>query len=144
MPSTWPLKLKKFKIKKQDAYRIAKANNIILVEVSCTGEGIIGVFSAAVLASTGNDGRFIDIGSIRSLSGVMSVSELLKRGVDEVRAVDGSKIHPNDLVIVDKVRPKMEISKPFSYVEKRFYWAIKSSKPRGWDIIREPEPIMIN
>ncbi|MEX2703444.1 MAG: hypothetical protein Q6368_010335 [Candidatus Baldrarchaeota archaeon] len=50
----------------------------------------------------------------------MSVSELLKRGVDEVRTVDGSKIHPNDLVIVDKVRPKMEISKPFSMLKKGF------------------------
>lgn len=30
-----------------------------------------------------------------------------------------------------------------SLVEKRFYWAIKSSKPRGWDIIREPEPIIL-
>jgi len=30
-----------------------------------------------------------------------------------------------------------------SFVEKRFYWAIKSSKPRGWDIIREPEPIIL-
>jgi len=118
-------KAKKFKIKKQDVYRIAKANDIILVEVSGTGEGIIGAFSAAVLASTGNDGRFIDIGSIRSLSGVMSVSELLKRGVDEVRAVDGSKIHPNDLVIVDKVRPKMENFKAVLYVEK----GVKAWKP---------------
>jgi len=112
------LKAKKFKIKKQGVYKVAEKNGIILVEVSGTGEGIIGAFSAAVLASTVNDGRFIDIGTIRSLSGVMTVSELLKRGVDKVKAINGSRVHLNDLVIVDKVRPKMENFKAVLYVKR--------------------------
>jgi len=30
-----------------------------------------------------------------------------------------------------------------SNAEKRFYWTIKNSQPRGWGIIREPEPILL-
>jgi len=111
-------KAKKFMVEKKDVYRVAKLSKMILVEVSGTGEGIIGAFSAAVLASTGNDGRFIDMGSIRNLSGVMTVSKLLEIGVDEVRAVNGSKIDLSDLVIVDKVRPKMENFKAVLYVKR--------------------------
>jgi len=112
------LKAKKFKVEKEEVYKVAVKHGISLFEISGTGEGIIGAFSAAVLASTGNDGRFIDIGSIRSLSGVMRVSELLKRGVEKVKAINGAEIHPNDLVIVDKVRPKMENFKAVLYVKR--------------------------
>jgi len=45
------------------------------------------------------------------------------------------------------VRPPYEEPKWESYfdsnAEKRFYWTIKNARPRGWDIIREPDPIVL-
>jgi len=114
------MRIKKFKIEKSEVLEIAENEGIQLFEIGGNGQGIIGAFAAAVLASTGNDGRYLDIGGIRNLKGIMRASDLLSsKGVDQIKSIDNNIVDPNELILVEKVRPKRENFKAILYVRKR-------------------------
>jgi len=74
-----------------------------------------------------------------------SEARLLELAVEVVLREKIYVFHAKPPLPLVKVPEKYEAKEAMfdSYVEKRFFWAIKSSKPRGWDIVREPEPIIL-
>ncbi len=76
--------------------------------------GIIGAFAAACLAASGNDGRFVDLGRIREISGEQSAQEMLAAGIDEIRAVK-DVLPPDARILAERVRPAFRGGKSVLY-----------------------------
>jgi len=71
------------------ARSLAKNLNILLQGVGGSEDGVIGALAGIGLAAMGNDGRYISVGTVRSLTGPVSVEDLLHAGIDCVQTLDG-------------------------------------------------------
>ncbi|MDR2855859.1 MAG: ABC transporter substrate-binding protein [Methanomicrobiales archaeon] len=71
------------------ARTLAKNGKIRLKGLGGTEDGVIGALAGIALAARGDDGRYISVGRIRSLTGPVTVEEVLRAGVDCVQTVDG-------------------------------------------------------
>ena len=69
--------------------------------------GIIGAFAGACLAGTGNDGRFVEIGRVRELTGSVSVDMVLAAGISRIQTEDGEPVRQGVIKTGDKVRPAL-------------------------------------
>ncbi len=86
-------------LNKADADAIAKNNNLFLVELGGTGEGVIGALAAVALRAEGNSGRFIDLRGIRDLNGFVSVYEILKlTDIHSVQDLQGNTLDNSEIV----------------------------------------------
>jgi len=91
-------------------------------------------------------GRAISHAFFRTLTLLGSLeSKLLEFTVEVVLREKTYVFHARPPLPSIKIPERYEVREAMfdSFVEKRFYWAVKSSKPRGWDIVREPEPIIL-
>jgi hypothetical protein len=107
----------------QDQARILAVDNHLHLEgLGGNQDGVIGALAAVGLAASGNDGRYVMVGSIRELEGVLPVSAVLEAGVSAVKWIDGELI-TEGLVITDKLRPARRQANPVLYVEAgEEYW----------------------
>ncbi|MEB3691911.1 MAG: hypothetical protein G5Z42_01115 [Caldisphaeraceae archaeon] len=115
------MKAKKEFVSLDEVLRVANACDIHAIKLLGNGSGIIGAFAAAVLASTGNDGRVLDIPStgIRELKDeFVLVKKLLDLGVAEVRSLDGVKLSEHEVVALGKAKPVLRKFKPVLYVKR--------------------------
>lgn len=95
--------------------RAAADDTGVILRHACVGDGgIIGCFAGASLASGQDDGRFVQIGSVRELAGSLAVADLLAAGVDEVRTIDDEAI-ADGLIVGDRFRPAMKDGKCVLY-----------------------------
>lgn len=76
----------------EQARSVAEHSDIILEGIAGTHGGIIGALVGIGLASTGNDGRFVQKNRLRDLTGLLEVTTLLKGGVDLVLTAEGRRI----------------------------------------------------
>lgn len=96
-------KAKREILTKDYAYETAKLLGVHLSEHGGTGQGIIGALAGAGLRLTGNDGRFKGGYKNETGRGVLKASEIMSIfGIDEVRSMDKSPVHPDDLVKLDE------------------------------------------
>jgi tRNA(Ile2) C34 agmatinyltransferase TiaS len=103
-------------VDKEEASRLAEANDITLLGLGGTHDGIIGALAAVGLAFSGNDGRYVLVGRSRELSGLQPVSALLKAGIAAVQTQDGKPV-AEGLVLTDKLRPARRGGQPIAVVE---------------------------
>ncbi|OIO94341.1 MAG: hypothetical protein AUJ92_10325 [Armatimonadetes bacterium CG2_30_59_28] len=75
-----------------EAVAVAEELGVPLIPLGGTGDGIIGALAGVILAAGGNSGRFVEVGRVRELDGVVEIQELLASGVDEVRSPDGARV----------------------------------------------------
>ncbi|MEB2793273.1 MAG: hypothetical protein G5Z42_01740 [Caldisphaeraceae archaeon] len=104
-----------------EVVRVADACDIRIIKLLGDGSGIVGAFAAAVLASTGNDGRVLDIssGEIRELKDKsVPVKKLLDLGVAEVRSLNNIKLDEHEVVTLGKAKPVLRGFKPVLYVKR--------------------------
>ncbi len=107
-------------LSKEEAHTLASSSGIYLEELGGSGLGIIGALASVGLAYSSNDGRFIDLGGIRQVEGIVSVKELLNSGVHKVVSVEGQVLSGDELVDTKNwVRPSLISGKPYLFVEKR-------------------------
>lgn len=66
-------------LSKQEAINLARRSSLFLKELGGDGNGIIGALAAVALRAEGNSGRFVELGGIRQIRGLVSVGELKKR-----------------------------------------------------------------
>ncbi len=99
---------------KGEARAVAETAGVILRNPCATDDGIIGALAGACLASGGNDGRFVEVGEMRALSGRLTVAEVLAAGGDEVRSVEGSFI-TEGVIVADRLRPALRGGKCVLY-----------------------------
>jgi tRNA(Ile2) C34 agmatinyltransferase TiaS len=88
----------------------AVANNhhdLILRALGGDGSGIIGALAAVGLAATGNDGRFICVGSVRDVRGVQPVEAIVAAGVATVQTLEGEVVRSGLVETGDKLRPSL-------------------------------------
>lgn len=104
-------------VKAADARDLAQRHAIRLRALWDTDDGIIGALAGVGLASKGQDGRFIMVGSVRELTGQVTVHEVLAAGVCAVRLLDGTPLHEGAVEPADKIRPSIVNHQPVLYVE---------------------------
>lgn len=79
-------------LNQKKARTLAKNLKIRLEGLGGTEDGVIGSMAGLGLASTQNDGRFLQIGCIRDLVGPQTVEDLISAGVEDIFTMDGRRI----------------------------------------------------
>jgi hypothetical protein len=103
-------------VSQAEAWALAETQQVLLAGLAGTQDGVIGSLAAIGLAASGEDGRYLQVGKSRELSGLQEVSEVLKAGIAEIRTLDGTRIEQGS-VMSDKLRPARRNSMPILYVE---------------------------
>ena len=93
-----------------------KARLTILLENTRYIDGVIGALAAVGLLGSGSDGRYVQIGSIRSLEGLHPVETVLGTGITVVQTLDAKSI-TSGLILTDRLRPSRLNGKPILFVE---------------------------
>lgn len=94
------LSAKRKVLSKENAFDIAKAQNLFLKELKNEGKGVIGALAGVALRLYGNDGRIK--GKITLDKKSISAKELLMLGYfDEVRLINGDPLDENISIIVN-------------------------------------------
>ncbi|HOO72987.1 MAG TPA: ABC transporter substrate-binding protein [Spirochaetota bacterium] len=113
---------KKMLVTQNDARGIARSHGIALEGLGGTEDGIIGALASVGLTSCGDDGRYLHIGRVRELQGLLPVEEVLAAGVREIRTLTEERV-TSGLVMSDKIRPARKGGEPIAYVAwKDEYW----------------------
>ena len=98
-----------------DARQLAAAHAVDLIGLGGTNGGVIGALGAMALRVDGNDGRFVGLGGIRDVSGIVTVAEVLHlTDIDVVVDVaDGVQLEPGvEVDLGDWVRPRLIEGRP--------------------------------
>ncbi len=105
-----------------EARALATEAGLRLEGLGGTEDGVIGALAAVGLAATGDDGRYLLIGTARELSGMQPVEAVLAAGISAVATLDGQRVEQG-LVRADKLRPAQRHGQPVQFVEWReSYW----------------------
>jgi tRNA(Ile2) C34 agmatinyltransferase TiaS len=99
-----------------EAWSLAKSYGVRLAGLGGDQSGAIGALAAVGLAATGEDGRYVMVGSCRELTGLQPVEALLQAGVAAVETPEG-EIVTRGLVLTDKLRPARRSGRPVAVVE---------------------------
>jgi tRNA(Ile2) C34 agmatinyltransferase TiaS len=87
-----------------EARALAAQHHIQMEGLGGTQDGVIGALSAVGLSAAGSDGRYVRVGSLRSLAGWQPVETILASGVDRIQTMAGEVVETG-LVLADKLRP---------------------------------------
>ena len=117
--------LAKREVVTQDQARyLAHLHGMLLFGLGGDQGGIIGALAAVGLASGGEDGRYIDLGSIRDLSGLQPVEAILAAGVRAVKTTSGEEV-AEGMVSIEKLRPSRRGGQPVAIVQRsEAYWQL--------------------
>lgn len=86
-----------------EAYALARRHGIHLQELGGDGMGVIGALAAVGLTAGGEAGRYIELGRVRTLTGVQPVEAVLASGIRAVQTADGQPV-TQGLVQADGLR----------------------------------------
>ena len=124
----------------QDASALARKNNLFLVELGGSGEGIVGALAAVALRVEGNSGRFIELRGIRDIKGFVSVSEILElTDIDAVQDAEGGLLDDGAIIdSLDWIRPSLLCDMPVLRVklesndsDKRVWFSMESRQHKN-------------
>ena len=76
-------------LSQDQARKLARNTGILLEGLGGTEDGIIGALAGIGLAASGNDGRFIQRGSLRDMQRRATIPSLMASGIDAVTTLDG-------------------------------------------------------
>jgi tRNA(Ile2) C34 agmatinyltransferase TiaS len=103
-------------VRQSDAYEVANRCGCILRGLGGTRDGVIGALAGVGLAGSGQDGRFILLGSARDLQGVHTFQTILESGVAEIRPLEGQLLERGLVDTRGKLRPAFRDSRPVLFV----------------------------
>jgi len=103
-------------VTQEEARQLAYRHGLLLEGLGGTHGGVIGALSAVGLAASGEDGRYVQVGRLRELSGLQPVAALLAAGIHHVQALDGGEV-TEGLVMTDKLRPARRGGVPVAVVQ---------------------------
>jgi hypothetical protein len=104
-------------VTREEARETAAAAGVILRAPCATDDGIVGALAAACLASGGDDGRFVEVGAMRRLSGRLTAAEVLAAGGDEVLTVEEAPV-TEGAIVADRLRPALRRGKCVLYCRR--------------------------
>lgn len=102
-------------VSQMEARELARQHHLLLAGLGGTEDGVIGALAAVGLAACGEDGRFLLVGRIREISGLVPIQQVLASGVYAVRMLDDSPVEQGN-ILADKLRPACRGGKPIQYV----------------------------
>lgn len=79
-------------LNQKKARTLAKNLGIKLEGLGGTEDGVIGSMAGLGLAYAGNDGRYLQVGRIREITGPAEAGDLLAAGVDRIVTLDGRAV----------------------------------------------------
>jgi len=79
------------------AITLASHTGVRLIGLDGTKGGIIGSLAAVGLAASGSDGRYIQVGKIRTLQGQAEISVIHKAGISTVFSLEGKEIKSGEV-----------------------------------------------
>lgn len=82
-----------------------------------TMRGLIGAVAAVGLAASGNDGVYVQKGTLCDLTGTCTVGTVLAAGVDEVKTVDGMVVTEGTITFDEFPKPALEGGRAVLHVE---------------------------
>ncbi len=106
-------------VSQPEARGIAHRGDCILRGLGGTQDGVIGALAGIGLAATGEDGRFIFIGTARELQGVQTVQAILGAGIAQVRTIDGQQLDDGLIDTGGKLRPAFREGRPTLFVAQQ-------------------------
>jgi hypothetical protein len=106
-------------VSQPEARSIARRCGCILRGLGGTQDGVIGALAGIGLAATGEDGRFIFIGTARDLQGAQTVQAILGAGIAEVRTIDGRRLDDGLIDTGGKLRPAFREGRPILFVTRQ-------------------------
>ncbi len=118
-----------------EAHDLARANSIDLIGLTGTHGGVIGSLAAVGLRTWGNDGRFLWLPELRTLTGIHTAAGIAARvPVDGIETEAGIAARPDDRIcIADWPRPIMRAGRAILLIEETehedYDWII-AAKPR--------------
>ena len=117
--TSFALDAKRLVLTQEQARTLAAQAGILLQGLGGTEGGVIGALAAIGLASTGNDGRFLQLGNIRSMAGDQEVKDLLAAGISQVITTDGKIITEGRVRVRKFPQPACILGKPVILVEEK-------------------------
>ncbi|MGQ0636525.1 MAG: ABC transporter substrate-binding protein [Planctomycetaceae bacterium] len=119
----------------EEAWRGAAEFGVRLSAHGGTGLGVIGALAAVCLRATGNDGRFLELGDLRGISGELSAGEIVSAiPIEGVYSADGSRLPADARVRTnDWVRPALSMFYARLIVEPDSHGAWKTVRPQHVD-----------
>jgi tRNA(Ile2) C34 agmatinyltransferase TiaS len=102
----------------QEPRDLAAAHEIYLEGLGGSQDGVIGALAAVGLAASSEDGRYVQIGSIRDLEGLLPIKDVLAAGITSVKTLDGEPV-TEGLVLTDKMRPARRGGQAILFVERQ-------------------------
>lgn len=119
---TYGKKVKTDLMDQTEARDLAEKHHILLAGLGGTQDGVIGALAAVGLAQYGNDGRYVQVGRIRELSGLQTIPSILAAGIKQVRTIENVPV-TDGLVRADKLRPARRKNQPILFVRyENGYW----------------------
>lgn len=103
-------------VDEERAYELARESGLFLAEYGGTGEGVIGALAGVGRTATGEYGRFIAYGNIRSYAGTESIERLRSDGIAVERS-DGTAVGSGEIATDGWVRPLLRDGTPVLKVE---------------------------
>lgn len=98
-----------------EARELAAQHEILLAGLGGTQDGVIGSLAGVGLSAEGNDGRYLQVGHVRELTGLQTVETVLNAGVFDIRTTEGQPV-TEGLIMADKIRPARRNGKPVAVV----------------------------
>ena len=102
----------------QEARELAVVHGIFLEGLGGDEDGVIGALAAVGLVASGEDGRYVQVGSIRDLEGLLPISDVLSAGIVAVKTI-GNESVTSGMVLSDKLRPARRGGQPVLFVEQQ-------------------------
>jgi tRNA(Ile2) C34 agmatinyltransferase TiaS len=103
-------------VTQEEARRLASKNGILLEGLGGTEGGVIGALAGVGLAASGEDGRYVLVGSLRELSGLQTPEAVLAAGVEQLQTPDGQPVDQG-FVQASKLRPARRGGRPVAVVQ---------------------------
>ena len=124
----------------QEAYEAAETAQVTLKAAGGDGHGVIGALAAAALAASGNDGRFIAVGTVRALTGLVAAARVRAAGVDQIRSTTGAILIDGYILADAGLRPALREGQSILFVEwNGHHWLPVRGAPDD-DSIRSEHP----
>jgi tRNA(Ile2) C34 agmatinyltransferase TiaS len=105
-------------VRQEQARELANRHHCILRGLGGTQDGVIGALAAVGLAATGEDGRFLLIGTARELQGLQTVQAVLASGIVEVQTMDGNSLSDGFVDTGSRLRPAFRGNQPVLFVTR--------------------------
>ncbi len=117
-------------VRKTEAHELANRHHCILRGLGGTQDGVIGALAAVGLAATGEDGRFLLVGTARDLQGLQTVRAILDSGIAKVQTMDGHSLSDGLIDASSRLRPAFRGNQPILFVtrpegDKRIWLPVK-------------------